>query len=681
VSHRKKLLALCGAGVIAGVLTASLPGEAVVTRTFSLDTSAELSAGVLDRVAVTGDGQVVLGADIERVVFPDVVGSVWTLLDMGDGSVLAGTGVDGKVYRITNNTATLYAQTDALVVTSLTRSEDGTIYAGTLPDAKLFKLVAPTNNRPQAPVLVAELPGAQHIWSVAWDRTRRAVLCATGPEGKLYAVDPRLAVGSNATVVFDSEEPHLYSMTLRGNEVLVGSGGGHAIVYAVRGAGQARVLARLTGDEIKGIVVAGDDVIAASNEFAESPEPPRRTPSSGRAPSPGGVSATRPRAGKGNIYRIRPSGLFERIYNNTDAHVTALEWNNTTREAWASLGAGGRVVAIAEDRTARVAFDVDETQVLALSLTGRTPMFGTSDTGVLYRVTTTAPQAATWNSKVLDGTVPSRWGAVRWRGAGAIDWESRSGNTEVCDATWSAWQSLDADGTIQSPSSRYVQVRARFGRAPETAIRAVIVYYLPENQRAVLTEVTATPPETKIGETRSSVVKLGWKVENPDSDSLRYRVRFRGDNEQAWRPVLRNAEWLSATSFDWTTDGLPEGWYRVEVEASDEAANPADGATNDRRVSEPMLVDNTPPAVTVRVETNRAVGDVRDGASAVLRVEMSVDAGEWRAVRATDGVLDEREESFATALSPTMASGEHTVSIRAYDEAGNLGVASARFRR
>lgn len=658
-------------------------GEGVTTRTFSLDTSTELSAGVLDRVVVSSDGSVTLGSDVTRVVPPETVGSIWTLLELPDGSVLAGTGVDGRVYRIQRNTATLYAETGAVVVTSLTRADDGTVYAGTLPDGKLFRLNPPQNNRPQAPTLVAALPDVQHIWSVAWDATRRVVLCATGPDGKLFAVDPRLQSPNNATVLFDSEEPHLYAMAFGADhEVLLGAGGGHAVVYGVRGAGQARVIARLAGDEVKGLVAVDRDVIAISNEFTEPPEPPRRTPTASRLPTPGGPTTARPRPGRGNVYRIRPSGLAERLWNTGDTHLTSLAWDATRREALVGLGVGGRVMSVGEDRTTRVLFDVDETQVSALALTGRTRMFATADTGVVYLVGGAAPTAATWHSKVLDGAAPARWGAVRWRGDGALDWESRSGNSDTPDATWSAWEPLDADGVIHSPSSRYLQVRARFGRNASSVIRAVTVYYLPENQRAVLTDLTATPPDARPGETRASSIRLAWKVENPDSDSLRYRLRFQAEGDRGWHPLLRNQEWTTDTSLSWTTDGLPEGFYRVEVEASDEVSNPDDVVSRDRRVSEPVLVDNTAPAVTARVVNGQLQGDATDGASGVTRAEYAVDGGEWRALRATDGVFDERTEAFTAALAGVAATaGEHVVSVRAYDEAGNLGVASARYRR
>lgn len=688
MSVRRRLRALAGMTLAAvGVLVVSTRGEGVTTRTFTLSSASDLAAGTLDRVSVRSDGTVVMGAELARVAPTDAVGSVWSLLDLGDGAVLAGTGTDGRVYRVSGGSATLYAQTDAVVVTSLTRGDDGSVYAGTLPDGKLYRLVAPVAGRPQPPVLVAELPGVQHIWAVAWDATRRAVLCATGPDGKLFAVDPRGAAGSNATVLFDSDEAHLYSLALGpsaapgGRTVYFGSGGGRAVVYALRGT-EARVVARLAGDEVKSLVVQGDALWAASNEFTEPPEAPRRTATSGRLPSPGGPSSARPRPGKGRVYRIAPSGLADARYFNAESHITALEWDARAGEMLAALGAGGRVVALADDRTSRVAFDLDEGAVTALALTGRGRLLGTADTGVFYTLREGVPSGATWHSRVLDGMVPCRWGVLRWRGDGALDWETRSGNSELPDATWSVWQGLDAEGTVLSPQARYLQVRARFGRGADAALRAVTVFYLPENQRAVLTEVTAAAPETKAGDTpRPNALRLAWKVENPDGDTLRYRLRYRGESERAWRPILRNQDFVTGTSHEWSIEGLPEGWYRVEVEASDEASNPDDGVERDRRLSAPVLVDTVAPVVRVSVTGGVVSGEVEDGASALTRLELSLDGGEWRPLRVADGVLDGRRERFSLRLAATArTAGEHSVAVRAADEAGNVGSDSARWR-
>ncbi len=675
MTSRRHLWTLAFAGIALGAFLVTLPVHAVNTRTFVLDTNADLSAGVLDRVSVTADGSVVPGAALTRVGLPDGVTSVWSLLDLGGGAMLAGTGVDGRVYRVEHGTASLYAETGSVVVTSLTRADDGTVYAGTLPDGKLFRLRPPVGGHATAPELVVALPGVQHIWAVLWDHTRGVVLCATGPEGKLFAVDPT----GRATVVFDSEEPHLMTLTpgFHG-EVLVGAGGGHAVVYAVEGPGHARVLARLAGDEVKGIAVAGEDIAAASNEFTEPPEPPHRTLAQTRTVATSAPTTARPHPGHGNLYRIHPGGSMERVYTNADAHITAVAWDAGRREILAGLGVNGRIVAVAEDRSARVAFDVDEHQVTAIGRLGTAMVFATGDSGAVYLVGEGVPTGATWNSKVLDAGSPSRWGAVRSRGTGAMEWSSRSGNADTPDALWSPWEPLAADGGIRSPTGRYVQVRAQMGSDPATVLRSVTVYYLPVNARAVLTEVTGAPGETKAGEARSTIVKLGWKVDNPDADTLRYRLRYRSDEDLSWRPVARNQDWVSTLTYDWPTEGLPEGYYRVEVEASDEVSNPPEDVLRDRRLSEPLLVDNTAPVVTAAVTNGGVHGEAVDGVSAVTRVELSMDGGEWHPVHATDGVFDSRREGFEGAVET--APGDHTVAVRAYDEAGNAGVTNVRYR-
>jgi hypothetical protein len=674
----KRSLALTAGAALAGTVVFVLAprGEAVNTRTFTLDSSAELSAGVLDRTAVTSDGTVTLGLEVQRIAPDPAASSVWSLLDMGDGSALAGTGVDGRVYRVEGGRSTLYAETGAVVVTSLTRGEDGAVYAGTLPEGKIFRLRPPQGGRIQAPELFVQLPDTEHVWAVAWDRARHVLLAATGPQGKLFAVDR----GGNASVVFDSDEPHLYSLALGADgTAYVGGGGGRAVLYAVRGPGNVRAVARFPGDEVKSIVVAGDELYAAANEFPEPPEPPRRTQALTRVPTPGGPSTTtRPRPGRGAVYLVRANGTTARLYNNAESHVTALELDREHGgELLAALGVGGRIVGIAPDRTSRLLVDVDESQVLSLAMTGRARLFGTGDTGVFYAVSNARPTSASWTSRVLDSTSVARWGVVRWRGTGALDWEARSGNTDPPDNTWSPWTALAANGGVQSPATRYLQIRARWTRDPNTVMRAVTVYYLPTNQPPVLTEVSA---EAKTGDPRPQAVKIAWKVDNPDGDSIRYRLRFRGEGEQNWRPVLRQGEFVTATTYDWSVEGLPEGFYRLQVEASDEASNPPGEAERDLRQSEPVLVDNTPPRVTATVAGGRVRGEAVDAASAVMRIEMAVDTQDWRPLRALDGVLDERSEQYEAALPVFTDGGEHVVAIRAYDEAGNVGTASATFR-
>lgn len=673
MNTRLTLLAASALGIASVVALVPNSSNAVQTRTIVIDSAVDLLSGTLDRTSVTSEGSVMLGADITRVALDPAASAAWCIYEASD-ALYVGSSVDGRVYKITNGRAELWATTGSVAVTAIVAGDNNTLFAATLGEGTIMKLRGPENGRVREAERFARLPGVEHIWALRFDAARHTLLAATGPEGKLFAVDAQ----ARATVVFDADEPHLYSLaTGENNSIYVGTGGTTATVYRVDRPGVAVAVARFPGNEVKALSTVGPLVYAIANDFPEAPEAPRRSVAGSRGPTAGGTGGTRPRPGRGALYVIREAGITERLYQNTETHLTALEWDNTRHEAFVGLGANGRVVAVAEDRTARIAFDVDETSVMSLSLTGRTRAFGTGDSGAIYLVQSGRPERPTWTSRILDATSASTWGAVRWRGTGALDWEFRSGNSDPADNTWSAWTALREDGTVPSTTTRYLQVRARWSRDPATVLRAVTVYYLPRNQRPVLTEVSSEP---RAGEVRPPVVRLNWKVENPDSDTLRYRLRYRGDNETAWRPLLRNSDYTTALTYEWNVDGLPEGFYRVMVEATDEASNAEGDALNDRRESEPLLVDHSAPSVTVRVENGRIVGDARDGASAITRIELAIDTMEWRPARARDGVFDEREESFEARIPTGLSQGEHTVAVRAYDEAGNMGSGTATLR-
>ena len=99
---------------------------------------------------------------------------------------------------------------------------------------------------------------------------------------------------------------------------------------------------------------------------------------------------------------------------------------------------------------------------------------------------------------MLDGEYRSRWGLFRWHGSHDVSIESRSGNTAKPDPTWTGFAALERPrptaeggvGQVASPPARYVQYRASFG-APDGRLAAVTLAYLPQNQRARITELGA----------------------------------------------------------------------------------------------------------------------------------------------------------------------------------------------
>jgi hypothetical protein len=108
---------------------------------------------------------------------------------------------------------------------------------------------------------------------------------------------------------------------------------------------------------------------------------------------------------------------------------------------------------------------------------------------------------------------------------------------------------------------------------------------------------------------------------------------------------------------------------------------PTTASSANRRLSAPVLVDTVAPVVRVSVTGGVVSGEVEDGASALTRLELSLDGGEWRPLRVADGVLDGRRERFSLRLAATArTAGEHSVAVRAADEAGNVGSDSARWR-
>jgi hypothetical protein len=120
------------------------------------------------------------------------------------------------------------------------------------------------------------------------------------------------------------------------------------------------------------------------------------------------------------------------------------------------------------------------------------------------------------------------------------------------------------------------------------------------------------------------------------------------------------------------------------VVASDREVNPPSTARDADLTSAPVMIDNTPPVVTIdQVQRSGATAEVafeaRDAASPLRRCEYSLDATGWVPLEAADGVIDSPQERFVLSLDK-LTPGEHLVVIRVLDSASNAGLAKVVLR-
>ncbi|HEX3345485.1 MAG TPA: hypothetical protein VHS09_12965 [Polyangiaceae bacterium] len=687
---RLRAFFVAGGAALVGALVAH-DARAVGTRTFELDTLDKLSGGDLKGVTVGSDGVVRAGWTLGSVPFPEGAGTTATCaVALADGSVLVGTGpaMGGKVVRIAGDQATVFADTKETAVNALAVDKAGAVYAGTTSN-KVYRV-----SQGKAEVF-ATLAGVENVWALALDHRTGALYAGTGDEGKVM----RVVAGAASTVYFKTDEPFVVSLAVADDGAVYAGTGGKGLLYRVTAAGHASVLYDFHGEDVRAVAVGPDRTVwaianeggaAAASEATESTTSRRNT--SGRNPA-GPSAAPRGKTGKGSLWRFDAQGRPERVMHHDEFHYQSLALDDQGAP-FVGTGAEGRVYSVDDAHRVALVADTDERQIGALVVAGRTRFLLGSDPAAFHRVLAVGGPDAVWTSKALDAGLRARFGHVRWASAGSVEVSTRSGDTQTPDATWSPWSAAVANGgAVASPAARLVQVRARLRDAGAT-IADVSLPFVTENLRAVVTEVAARPKgsrEPKEGKDKDGVpasggelpkhdpvVHVTWKVDNPDNDDLRYRVSFHKDGQTRWLDATTPDDVLTRSELDWDTSSLPEGKYRVRVDASDELANPPSDTTHFALETSQVLVDNTPPVIkSITMQGHRLRVEVVDGLGPIARVEVAVDGRiEWRPLAPTDGIFDTADETVDTDITPLLppTPGPHIVAVRAYDAAGNFVV-------
>jgi len=692
----------------AAVGLVAMPAGAVVTATWSVETYQQFDAGDATSAFITSTGELRPGWDTKRTALEG--DAIWSSLKLADGSVLLGSDANGAIYRLQGDAhKKVVSIPGAIAVVSLAQTSDGTVWAGAMPGNKIWKIdVAGGKVTPGA-----QLKDAETIWSLAAVGT--TVYAGTGPSGKLFAI-----AGGTAKEVFDTDDKRITALTTTSDGAVWLGTSERALVFRLDPkSGQTRAMADFAGNEISALAAYRDGVVAAANDLADTPTPVGKTPGQVEAAekpnAPKGQAAKPPDAGskpgadkdappvtdlgrkgakkgKGALFRIGADGRLDQLHALTATYFTSVVVGGEV--VYAGAADKGRVYMVDADGSVGTAFDIDERAVSQLWMHDKVVGFATDDAAAAYRATGRAAQAR-YVSDVLDAKAVSKFGKLAWIASGKVKIETRSGNTAKPGVGWSEWQSPQQiarigggseGGKIASPTGRYLQFRVAL-EDDAARVRKVMAYYVPQNQATQVQEVTVESSADKLptlkdsaAKPRSPVLKLKWKIENPDSDDTQYTLEARRDGEANWRPISTGKTPLTATTWDWNTETYPDGWYRVRVTATDAAANSPDRSLTSTASTTMFAIDNSRPSIeALKITYPKAQARASDSLSTIAEMAFSVDDGPWQLGTTADGLFDDLGEDLRIDLPPGLARGTHTLAVRVADAAGNVGSTSTTF--
>lgn len=681
---------------------AAVPALGTQVKVFQAQSQAAFLSGTLEGVSVDSLGRIELAPKVDRVASLAEPFLLATAVHP-DGWVV-GTGNAGKVLKVDRKgeVTELFTAPEPEVF-AVWADPDGTVYAGTSPRGKVYRI--PPGNKVKGEVFFD--PGEIYIWALARS-SDGALLVGTGTEGKLFRVDAK----GKGEVLYDSDDTHVRAVeALPGGDVLVGTAG-EGLILRISGTGRdakVRTLYDAEGPEVVSLTAGPDGTCYAaviSSEASlvdQAKDQAAAAPAQGAAKGGGGpqVSVTveqadQPPAGSGaarrtgggrsEVFSITPAGVVESLWTFADDTVYDLAWSGG--KLWVATGLEGKLYRWA-DQQMILEKDVDERQIVSVLPGDPGPVFATTNAAALFRVTAEAEKSGTYTSPALDAEQVARFGTFSWQGTGSIRFSFRSGVSAEPDRTWSPWTE-PREGTeiplTDVPRGRYVQFRAelRAGGGGSPRIYETELSYRQENLSPKILGVTAlepgqilvpanfnpsnqvyepahpnrdgiftslTPAADDDGGGRTKVLwKLGyqtirWSAADPNGDDLVYDLSFRlaEGKENGWLKAVGD---LEDDHYSFDALSLPDGTYRFRLQASDHPSNDPEVALVAERVSDPVVIDHTPPRL-VKTEKDKGNGlrvTVQDAASPVREAVYSINAGEWKPVRAADGLLDGRTE-------------------------------------
>ena len=599
-------------------------------------------------------------------------------------------GFSGKHCRLcryeTGRMETIFEPNDATYIFAIEPAPDGNVYFGTGPKGKIYVLD----------------PSGNVVLPVYTSRDKNILSLKAGKDQFLYAgVDGRGLVykinlrTKTATVLYDSDEPEISGLTFQG-----GASSDANDLYAA--ATSAKIVQ--AERDFAATPPAAPPSSSSSSPPSGRPEPKEKSnsgvsqsdgegglklqiPNTKKEPASAAASRSRPPtpaprpATASRLYKINKEGYVTEVFSES-----AIFLNLTSQDGSILAGTGneGQLFSVDPDSEhATVLYKDDKAaQITAVTVSKREIYVGTGNPARLVLLSPDYAAEGTYTSDLIDGGQPATWGKLQ------IDAEipkgchvlvaSRSGNVkDVNDPSFSPWTpavEITQPVQLSCPIGRFCQYRLVL-RTQEPAktpvIREVAVASTVPNLAPKVDSVDVTRLQSA---SKEGVFKITIKATDENDDKLIYRIDFRKLGRDLW---IKLKEDLEEDTFEWNGKTIEDGRYELRVTASDERSNSPTTKLTGSRISDPVIVDNTGPAIRKwnlekGPKTVKLTLEAVDELSVIGKFEYTVDSNaEWKSMLPDDSVFDTTDESF-TIVTDELKPGDHVIAVKITDDAGNV---------
>jgi outer membrane protein assembly factor BamB len=592
------------------------------------------------------------------------------------GRLLAGVSGDkARLCRYENGAMeTIFEPNDAKYIFAVEVDNIGNIYVGTGPQGKVYSL-DPSGNVAQ---LVFDSPD-KNILSLAAGADGM-LYAGSDTRGLVYRINPRT---KTAGVVYDSDEPEISALVFAG-----GAPGELGDLYA-------------TATSAK--VAQAESQFSSQQESAGRPEPKEETTTrtnldadgsirlkiANTSQESGGKTASRARpvvklskpGSASYIYRIDKQGYVTETFTESAVFLCMVRQGSVLL---VGSGNDGQLFAVEPgvEREAVVYKDDQATQITAVAVSDKDVYAGTANPARLVLLSGDYASEGTYQSSLIDAGQPAHWGKLQIdadvpRGCKVLV-SSRSGNVEdVNDPSFSAWTEpvqITEPVQLRCPLGRFCQyklvLQTSDGQATplvrEVALASTVPNLAPRVESVDISRLQ-NPAE------KQGFFKISYKAVDDNEDKLVYKIDFRKIGRSEWIELKDKTE---DDSFEWNGKTVEDGRYEVRIIASDERNNTTATKLTGSRISDPIVVDNTGPAIRKYsidkgAKTATLKLDVADELSVISKLEYTIDSdAEWKGTLPDDFVFDTTDESF-TIVTEDLEPGEHVIALKISDDVGN----------